>query len=408
MFESITLRGGQSYLDTNIDVGTFAEALLFYQNVHLVLDRSNLVLLVKDVGIDNFRLLLDSGACTATFFRDMTGVVGQPLSGTALTELQFVSFEFSGADAKARKLRDKEQFLDPFMRDKNPNFPTGKLERLFERISVKHTDDLRVQGVGPIQAAQGDLDDGQYIWRAVTDLLKEFVPEFQASPSDYFRIKRLSESKFIIETNLNFDQLNTLYHARVPPGHSTITPDYLMAHMLTTRWNLALALKYGTDLVTSDISSHLLELRLRGILEKRSANAARLSRFENVILQKTKSVREAIDSGSLTFDNFMKLLEEADKFKRWLKGKPMDVDLVDSYYQEISKKGWIDKLPARATRFTLFTLLGFGASALTSGAGGVAAGVGLAAFDSFVIDKIVRGWKPNQFVEGSMKRILKG
>jgi hypothetical protein len=407
LFESITIRGGQSHQDTYIDPGTFAESLLFYQNVHLVLDRGNLVRLVKAIGIDNLRLLLDSGACSATYFCDMTGVHGQALGGSTVTEYEFVSFELAGADQKPRQLRDKEHFLDPFTRDTSVSIPTGKLDRLFERISAKKTADLSLELVNPLDAALSDLDDNQYVWSTVTSLLKLFVPEYQATSSDYFRARRTRDSKFVIDTSLNFDQINNYYHRRVPAEHSILTPAYFISHLLTTRWNFALALKYSTDLVTSDVSSTLLELRVRGILEKRNVNAAKLSRFENVVLQKTKSVREAINSGELSFDNFMKLLEEANRFKVWLKGKPMDADLVDSYYQEISKKGWIDTLPNRVTRFALFTLVGLGTGELTAGLSNVAAGIGLGVFDTFIFDKIAKGWKPNQFVEGSIEKYLK-
>jgi hypothetical protein len=86
MFDNIIIRGNKSQSTNDIDVGSFAEALLFYQNVHVVLDRGSLPNLVNSIGIDNFRLLLESGFCSATFLKDAAGAQSQPINGTAQLE----------------------------------------------------------------------------------------------------------------------------------------------------------------------------------------------------------------------------------------------------------------------------------------------------------------------------------
>jgi hypothetical protein len=44
--------------------------------------------------------------------------------------------------------------------------------------------------------------------------------------------------------------------------------------------------------------------------------------------------------------------------------------------------------------------------AMTPGAG-VATGIGLSAADYFLLDRLLKGWKPNQFVEGSLRPFLR-
>lgn len=39
---------------------------------------------------------------------------------------------------------------------------------------------------------------------------------------------------------------------------------------------------------------------------------------------------------------------------------------------------------------------------------GTLGGVALSALDSFVLDRMLKGWKPNQFVEGPLRRFLDG
>ncbi len=405
MFEGITIRGGQSNFDRNIDIGSFAEALLFYQNVHIILDRSNISSLVIGIGIDNLRLLLDGGFCSASFMRDNSGVHTQQITGTGLSDHGFVSFELRSSDGKKKGLSNKEHIIDALLRAKNTEIPRGKIERLSERINVRSTKDLSIDSIGPLQSARKDLDDIEYLRTTVEKLLSIWVPEYELSPRDFIKVESRGE-RFLINTNLDFDRLNSFYHQRIPPSHSSITPALLVERVLSTRFDMAFALKYGTDIIVSDLSSLLMQLRIKGLLQRRVSSASNLARFEDMIIPNTKSIREAINSGDLAFSDFLKLLEEAQKFKQWLKSVPPDGDLVDTYYQEISKKQWVDRLPTRISRFSIFTLGGLGLDALGLGGLGTATGVALNTADAFLVDRILGGWKPNQFVEGSLMKAL--
>ena len=56
---------------------------------------------------------------------------------------------------------------------------------------------------------------------------------------------------------------------------------------------------------------------------------------------------------------------------------------------------WLDRLPGRAARFALFTSGG----AVLDLAAGLPIGLALGLADTFILDKLVRGWRPNQFIE---------
>jgi hypothetical protein len=405
MFEGITIRGGQSNFDRSIDIGSFAEALLFYQNVHLILDRSSISSLVKSIGIDNLRLLLDRGYCSATFLRDNVAVYSQPIVGTPFSEHGFVSFQLASKGGEKRALHNREHIVDSLLRVKDTDIPRGKIERLSERITVRSTKDLSITSIGPLESARADLDDTDYLRTTVAKLLSLWVPEYELKPQDFIKVKSRGE-RFLIDTNLDFERLNSFYHQRVSPSHSSVTPALLVERVLSTRIDIAFALKYGTDIIVSDLSSQLMQLRIQGLLERRIASASNLTRFEDMIIPNTKSIREAINSGDLVFSDFLKLLEEAQKFKLWLKGVAPDGDLVDNYYKEISKKHWVDRLSTKVTRFSLFTLGGLSLDALGLGGLGTATGVMLSTADAFLVDRMLGGWKPNQFVEDHLVKAL--
>ena len=131
--------------------------------------------------------------------------------------------------------------------------------------------------------------------------------------------------------------------------------------------------------------------------------------FQEHHLEDARSVREAINSGERSFEEFLDLLDHADRFKEWLKGRNPDADLIREYYKAATSETWIDKLPTKSFRFVLATLGGLGADMLfPTGGIGTAIGVGIGASDSLLLDRILKGWRPNHFIEGELKTFTAG
>jgi hypothetical protein len=53
-------------------------------------------------------------------------------------------------------------------------------------------------------------------------------------------------------------------------------------------------------------------------------------------------------------------------------------------------------------RFLIFTGLGAATDMMLPTGLGTAMGLALGAFDSLVLDNLLRGWRPNQFVDGPL------
>jgi hypothetical protein len=86
--------------------------------------------------------------------------------------------------------------------------------------------------------------------------------------------------------------------------------------------------------------------------------------------------------------------------------QPPDTNLLRAYYQETVKESWVEKLPAKSTRWGIFTGIGLGLDALGAGGLGTATATALSAVDAFVLDKLIKGWKPHQFVEKDLKTLF--
>ena len=103
----------------------------------------------------------------------------------------------------------------------------------------------------------------------------------------------------------------------------------------------------------------------------------------------------------------MYLFVKPNGVKTWrLKYTKPNGNLVRAYYQETIKDSWVEKLPGKSMRWTIFTGLGLGIDALGAGGLGTAAGVTVGAIDTFLADKLVGGWKPHQFVERDLKSLF--
>jgi len=100
------------------------------------------------------------------------------------------------------------------------------------------------------------------------------------------------------------------------------------------------------------------------------------------------------------------VLEEAQKFKEWLKGAHPEIGLLQEYYTAATAKTWADKLPGKTLRFAIFTGLGAFAEAFFPTGLGIVGGVGIGAADTFILNKFLEGWRPSQFVEAKLSSFI--
>ena len=154
-----------------------------------------------------------------------------------------------------------------------------------------------------------------------------------------------------------------------------------------------MAARTNAEVHTSPLGSELLVLKCRELARAAGDNAERIADFQHRTLD-SLDIRGAINSGQRGLDDLMGLLDRARKFRHWLDGKPIETDLVTSYITEATAETWAFSLPAKLVR--LATIIGVGI--WIDGTAGLAAGAALSAGDIFLLERIVSGWRPNQFV----------
>ncbi|MBV1883885.1 MAG: hypothetical protein KUG82_19760 [Pseudomonadales bacterium] len=389
MFERVVLR--RSLDGPAITVGEIAEALLFYQSVHIVLDYSSLVGLIKTIGMSNILKLLSLPEVKATYLEEMTGIhTEQTPTGPEHSLVAFMLTGHQGIDQLTSRKKRLEHVLE------RQGYKKSEARRLVERfrkcVSYKKLgDDYYVKG-GLIPAARIDLLDNEYVAEA-SRVIAQRLLESQSLPADFFfRIDSRGE-KFRVSTNINFDLVSNIQQAK-DKNAGQYTSAHVASELLNASIGLIFAGHYGGDFYTSEPESEIIQLRQRFLLHRFQLDRLEISQFREVALKGSPSIAEAINQGHRSFEEFLELLSSARKFKTWLKGKSPDESLVSGYLEDVISASWLSRVPGKVLRYVI------GASV---GAVDPTTGLALSAGDSFFLERLVAGWKPNQFITEKVK-----
>jgi hypothetical protein len=246
------------------------------------------------------------------------------------------------------------------------------------------------------EAARQDLTNGPLVRRALAEIAAVSAPELDAT-SFRFDIKR-DERGLHVESNVDFSMFRGVGEiARFDEGH-------LIAFFGTARMQAHAAAAFGGEIATDPTTSIVLRATVSDLARRRSANAAGIADFEELVLDQAGAIRDAINSGRRSFEEFEGLLERAERFRSWLKNQPHDKKLVKAYFDEVTKDSWVASEPARAARWFILNAVGMTASLLTgSDVSGAIVSAGLSMADAFWLDNFAKGWRPDQFVNGALK-----
>lgn len=384
MFDSIVLN--RSIDKPTLTAGEIAEALIFYQNIHLVLDTSSLMSLIREIGPHNVIKLISLPDVKTTFIEEFVGVFSENTENG--TEHALISAFFSGDDRKGEIKNWKKRlehliFRQGLSKTEAVNF----VERLKRLVTLKKLSSDHFICGGVINAARRDLNDSDYISSAARIIVGDLMPNEDISEDFIYKITPSKET-FKIYTNINFERINQHTHQNGPA-----TPATIAAAILSASYGLILAAHYGGDFHTSLTDSKLISHKNKLILTRSNANRRELELFNEIILKGIPNVSFAINSKERTFEEFLELLSKAKRFKKWLKGKSPDESLVANYLEDISKTGWIGSGKGKVLRYLANTGLGII---------GPTTGLITSALDTFILEKFIAGWKPNQFISSKL------
>lgn len=374
-----------------LDIGSLVECMLFYEKTIVVANYKILEQLIRYFGGDNLIILIEEGFLDITYTESFVGVHTKTISNiqyhdpiefsspqhTFEREIRKICIEVTGKDGKGRRLA----------------------RRLESKIQVSQHDRIILEG------AQRSILDQNYIERAARTIVKNIVSEAEGVSNIFFNTVKTNDG-IKVDTNIDFVSLNQLYHKKVPPEHSTLTPAYILSHVLDVEKELYFSSSNFSELASSQLSAKLASQKIDYVIERSKKSSETLNHFTAFVFDDAKALKEAINSGNLDLDEIISVIRKSKKFKKWIADIKPSSDLIKSYYKEVTKETIVDKLPGKSVRWGLFTGLGFAVDVIAAGGIGTVAGVTLGALDTFYFDKLLSGWKPSQFIDEDIKKLI--
>jgi len=391
MFEKALIRRLQA--NKEVDIGLLAETLLFYGKTHLIVDRGSMINLIKGVGPDALLRLIKDEYLTASFFRDDFGAQSAASGGNISHLLQF---HVSGHVTEPGKRWDKEDhFRNAFEQAGYDKDAAKQWAKKFAHFIPGEKLVLSGIALNVIDMATEDLRNGNYTNRVATLVMKDWFPDFNI-PDDWEFLVSPGPNGLEIDTNFDFTKV-TQNHPRGQFGRNNI-----LVEMVEARADMVFSAKYSSEFITGPLRSNILKTKFDLLTIKRDHSEADLKLFQELELEGGQ-LRKAMNAGHQSFSSFIDLLDQSRKFKTWLAGVDPEAGLVKEYYRAVTADSWLDKLAPKSMRFAFMTGTGLLSDLLITGGIGTAAGIALGAADTFLLDRVVKGWRPNQFIENDLK-----
>jgi hypothetical protein len=265
--------------------------------------------------------------------------------------------------------------------------------QFIELIPIKgYSSDYFIPG-GIIKSATADLNDASYVTKAVRHVLLNQVG-FEPF-ADNLRVEMVPvEGSFVMLSSINF-AVGNARRKQINPALENFTEGNLLVALLDANADVNIASLYGGDFYTSSVNSAIVQIRFAELLRRTGISNTQLHQFRDIALADYPTIREVINSKERSFQEFEKLLDQSAKFRRSVHQMGPDANLVEQYFKEVMREGWISSLPVKGIRY----VLGLAIDAIPI------AGKVWSAADELLVDKL-KGWRPNHFVDGKLKPFL--
>ncbi len=372
-----------------IDLGALAECLVFYGQVTIVLNPGSFGELVRLCGAEMFSELINEGFLNVEFMNGGYGVRTENAGTKA--EVHFpVSYALPSLDLNQVA---KKAFAEVTGK-------SGKGHRMAERIVPKIKRHRLNSNV--MQIAQQDFEDVDFLQQSAREIVGYFLPDLPEAKSFFIQLHRVGDS-YSVETDLDFLSVNRLLAKRISPELFNLAPAQILSRIVNCRAGLEISAMAQAELATNELESALVGHRLRSVLNRRNKSLEQMELFQRVTLRNGKAIREALNDQPDRFPELLDVLRRGRRFREFVVGlEGPNEELLAAYTEAISKDTWIGSVPAKTFRWAIAT----GLSVALTGTIGLGVGVAYGFADELILDRLIGGWRPNQFVNGSLKRFI--
>ncbi|RYY02948.1 MAG: hypothetical protein EOO53_09670 [Gammaproteobacteria bacterium] len=391
MFEKITFTTqDKTSITYPINIGHLVECMLFYKKTHVIADQGILKQLLNYFGVNNLLRLIELDVLDITYTDSFMGIYSQTVSGSQFHNVvDMNSPQNKYEDVLRRQCIEIEGKSGKGKRQAN---------KIQDKINVITHDPVIIEG-----STNSILSQEYVLASAKTSL--QIRLKLKNIPDIEFNTENTING-IQIHTNINFLEVNEIYHMFVSPSHSTITPALILSDIMELERDLYFSSKNLSEIAASPISSELAQKKFSYIFDISKNNNLKIECFSELLFNDVKDIQNAVNSKKINLSELLDLIEGSIKFKEWLRSINPDLDLFKQYHDAITKESFFEKLPAKTVRFCIFTGLGMASDGVIGGGLGTSAGIALGSLDTFILDKLINGWKPNHFIDGKVKPLI--
>lgn len=384
MFEKVCIKSKKAG-DKKIDIVFLIDTMLFYGEVNVLVYRDELATLLTYFGEDLLAELIAAGRIKLHIRQELFGVPAIPIEknthyGCLVTQKKNESLSSVLYEAHQSIICNSTKsiaFSDRF----------SKITSTF--LYVPEIKDHIVS----------DFFNKSYIQNAIPKLLKSSVPEYEIPQDFIFNIEKDAKQimpfdTYSINSNIDIALINKI-RSEKGIDHSFDYAGFILA-LMESRGDNYIAGQFESELVTDKDYSCLIGLQLTDAVQKSIKSEEQINLFNEHILTEYPSIGDAFINGTINGKDLIKLLVESDKFREWLKNVPIEANLINKYIEEITKETLADKKWVKGTRFAVTQLFG-----LIPIIGNIVSGI-----DTFLVEKLLKGWKPNHFIDKELKPLL--
>lgn len=380
MFESITIK----YNPQEHTLGQIAEALVFYDDVYLILGIQATEEILRNIDVEILKVLCSFGLHLCISTNEVTYL---PIPGRGETPAMV---HLKNGDLRRRTV---ERAL---LQKEHLEILTDQLQYFVDDI-VGTTEPFEYN----CQVKDAVIEDviNKHLHKTIIQ------HELEEIDSEYSLLDKHAKYEFrqlengnlaFLGTSLSTGELEEQSRAK---GSFVFRHENLLREMAHVYALMDFSAERNSTLLTSQVQSIIMSCKAKDMLRTLQVEQDAISSFENAFVIPGTNVADVINSGQKNFGDLVLLLRKAEDFKNWKKDVDDPSKFVTEYQQALSASlPWVKTNRGRVLRLILSSVLGII---------NTYAGIAYSAMDTFLIDKIQAGaWQPSQFVNGPLKKFV--
>jgi hypothetical protein len=364
--------------------------MLYYERVSFILDGRVFSSLWRQLGRDGVESLLNHPTLRVEITPEMPAIYNHTDNYVRTHKPIYMSL--AGDKAHSIKARDTARILH-HMVSRDLEVSLDEVKQVIKNLSDTRYSKILNQEISADSLFESLIRD--------SDSMKLFVKRYVERNGNgvdndklnglQVHVEKINDS-FLLSSNINLEDIS--------PG-CNFDSDWgcVLPIVLDYVHDLYISQARSTDIISSSEVVPIANQRIDLSIKRAIALENRLSVFEEFAFDEARPFGAAYNMGKITLRDALSIIDQSRKFRDWLQDIPYNADIIKEYHVALNRETILGKLPGTVSRFCFFTGGGLLLDAFASTGIATAAGLGLSTFDTFVLDRLLQGWRPDIFVE---------